>query len=314
MKNINIGTKIIAGFVLLLVFMVISSGFGILKMNHIGEELKAIAEEDIPLTKVVTEATIDQLEQAIWFGRAVRMAEWMKHLKFHHPDPGDTKHGVLPEVVQMLEDTISHFDEYSKKVVEFIEAGKKIAEHGQAEAYSKEINAEFKMVAEQFETIKIHHEEYDHQAHKVFELLREAKTVEATELAEQVEAKEEALDHELEKFLEHIESFTMAAAFKAAKDEHIALVGMISLTAVALVLGMALAWFLSRSITGPIKTAVERLKDIAQGEGDLTQRLELVSKDELGTLAKWFNLFVEKIQTVIVDIGNFSISAGKELY
>ncbi|MCP3940394.1 MAG: HAMP domain-containing protein [Desulfobacteraceae bacterium] len=306
MKNIKIGTKIIAGFALLLVLMVVSSGFGILKMSHIGEELKAIAEEDIPLTKVITETTIDQLEQAIWFGRAVRMAEWIKHLKFHHPDPEDVKHGVLPEVVQMLENAISHFDEYSKKVVKFIEAGQKIAEHGQTEAYSKEINAEFKMVAEQFKTIKIHHEEYDHQAHKVFELLREAKTVEATELAEQVESKEEALDHELEKFLEHIESFTMAAAFKAEKDEQVALAGMVTLTAVALVLGIVLAWFLSRSITGPIRTAVDRLKDIAQGEGDLTQRLELVSKDELGTLAKWFNLFVEKIQIVIVDIAKNS--------
>lgn len=44
------------------------------------------------------------------------------------------------------------------------------------------------------------------------------------------------------------------------------------------------------------------LRDIAEGEGDLTKRLAVKSKDEIGELCSWFNLFVEKIQTIIKDV------------
>ncbi|BBO91660.1 methyl-accepting chemotaxis protein [Desulfosarcina ovata] len=58
----------------------------------------------------------------------------------------------------------------------------------------------------------------------------------------------------------------------------------------------------SRSIVNPINSAVAGLKDIAQGEGDLTMRLEATSKDEVGDLARWFNTFIEKLQGIIKDI------------
>ncbi|RJQ54694.1 MAG: methyl-accepting chemotaxis protein [Desulfobacteraceae bacterium] len=62
-------------------------------------------------------------------------------------------------------------------------------------------------------------------------------------------------------------------------------------------------WVISgRFIIKPISKAVARLKDIAEGEGDLTNRLEISSKDEVGELARWFNVFIEKLQTIIRDI------------
>ncbi len=60
--------------------------------------------------------------------------------------------------------------------------------------------------------------------------------------------------------------------------------------------------FASRSIVRPINAAVAGLKDIAQGEGDLTMRLEDSGKDEVGELARWFNTFIEKLQGIIGDI------------
>ena len=52
-------------------------------------------------------------------------------------------------------------------------------------------------------------------------------------------------------------------------------------------------------ITNRVFATVEMLKDIAQGDGDLTKRLTVDSKDEIGELAKWFNAFVDNIQEVI---------------
>ena len=62
----------------------------------------------------------------------------------------------------------------------------------------------------------------------------------------------------------------------------------------------------------PIRTLIDRIRDIAQGEGDLTQRIEVRSKDEIGQLGRWFNEFVEKIESVIAEVmgGAQQIDAG----
>ncbi|MDX2479294.1 MAG: methyl-accepting chemotaxis protein [Desulfuromusa sp.] len=59
--------------------------------------------------------------------------------------------------------------------------------------------------------------------------------------------------------------------------------------------------FIGRSILQPIKSTTLMLRDVAQGEGDLTKRLD-VSNDELGDLAGWFNTFIAKLQTLIQQL------------
>ncbi|QYJ80353.1 methyl-accepting chemotaxis protein [Shewanella acanthi] len=56
---------------------------------------------------------------------------------------------------------------------------------------------------------------------------------------------------------------------------------------------------LNRSITAPLNDAIDALKDIAQGEGDLSQRLNPKGKDEIAHLAVAFNLFAQKIGDMI---------------
>jgi methyl-accepting chemotaxis protein len=75
--------------------------------------------------------------------------------------------------------------------------------------------------------------------------------------------------------------------------------------AIALLAGLVVAviiLFSARAIVRPINAAVAGLKDIAQGEGDLTMRLQVSSRDEAGELARWFNTFIEKLQGIIRDI------------
>ena len=65
-----------------------------------------------------------------------------------------------------------------------------------------------------------------------------------------------------------------------------------------------LFWVISNYIAKPLVAMVDRLKDIAQGEGDLTQRLAVNSNDEISELAKWFNSFLEKLQGIIAEVGD----------
>ncbi|MFA0312043.1 chemotaxis protein [Vibrio splendidus] len=66
--------------------------------------------------------------------------------------------------------------------------------------------------------------------------------------------------------------------------------------------GLAIIAFASLSIVRPIRQVVERLNDIASGEGDLTQRLEVKSQDEIGQLSQGFNLFLDKLQHTIKEV------------
>lgn len=74
--------------------------------------------------------------------------------------------------------------------------------------------------------------------------------------------------------------------------------------AVSMVVFVIIVFFLANSIVAPINKILAGLKDIAQGEGDLTMRLPSDRKDEIGELANWFNLFVEKLQKIISGIAN----------
>ncbi|MBN1895384.1 HAMP domain-containing protein [bacterium] len=59
---------------------------------------------------------------------------------------------------------------------------------------------------------------------------------------------------------------------------------------------------LSREVTGGILTAEDVMRDIAQGEGDLTRRLEIQSNDEVGRLQHWMNHFMDKIHELIGQV------------
>ena len=75
------------------------------------------------------------------------------------------------------------------------------------------------------------------------------------------------------------------------------LIGIIVLTT-----GVIIAFLIGRSITCPLNKAVEAMYDIAAGEGDLTQRLQIKGKDELNSLAKAFNQFAEKVHKTIQHV------------
>jgi methyl-accepting chemotaxis protein len=55
-------------------------------------------------------------------------------------------------------------------------------------------------------------------------------------------------------------------------------------------------------VTNPIVKVAETLKDISEGEGDLTRSIAVPSKDEVGDLARYFNLTLEKIKKLIITI------------
>ena len=85
----------------------------------------------------------------------------------------------------------------------------------------------------------------------------------------------------------------------ASRSHQSAVAWSLVLTVASAVIGIILAMLFARSVTVPLNRLLDMLKDIAQGRGDLTRRLEVESADELGELAEGFNTFVDKIQDVV---------------
>jgi len=73
----------------------------------------------------------------------------------------------------------------------------------------------------------------------------------------------------------------------------------IAVSAIVLAFLVLAAMFLSRSISKPIVNVVDTLKDISEGEGDLTKRIAVRSDDEIGDLSNYFNKTMEKIRNLI---------------
>jgi methyl-accepting chemotaxis protein len=67
------------------------------------------------------------------------------------------------------------------------------------------------------------------------------------------------------------------------------------------VIGFA-AFFISRSISRPINSLAFILKDISQGDGDLTKTISINAQNEIGELARYFNLTIGKIQRLVLSI------------
>ncbi len=77
-----------------------------------------------------------------------------------------------------------------------------------------------------------------------------------------------------------------------------------------------LGYFIANTIVKPIRKVVYMIKDIATGEGDLTVRLGINSRDEVGELGKWFDTFVEKLQSIISQVKGSAkevANAGSEI-
>ena len=71
---------------------------------------------------------------------------------------------------------------------------------------------------------------------------------------------------------------------------------------VCLIVLLVISRKISRSIFVRLDDVIGRMKDVAEGEGDLTQRIEINSHDEVAELGRWFNTFMDKLQGLIIQV------------
>ncbi len=78
---------------------------------------------------------------------------------------------------------------------------------------------------------------------------------------------------------------------------------MLSAVFILTIVIVSVSFFLAnRVLFRPLRKVVDMVRDIAEGEGDLTKRLDDSRKDEIGEMAGWFNQFLDKIHEVVSKV------------
>jgi nitrogen fixation/metabolism regulation signal transduction histidine kinase len=107
-----------------------------------------------------------------------------------------------------------------------------------------------------------------------------------------------------------VEAAEALAAEQIGQVKRISYTVIIIALAAAVLLGIASAFFCTRIIVRPVARVAHGLQSIAEGEGDLTMRLDIHSKDEIGQLAYWFNLFIQKMDELMKEIAGNAKQLG----
>ena len=132
-----------------------------------------------------------------------------------------------------------------------------------------------------------------------------------------VEDREELRDilNDFEPLLDNYIPKQASAVYKAESAELERVLGAIRVrilatifTVAAILIGCLFA--ISLSITTSLRTVIGRLHDIADGDGDLTKRIELSRRDEFGELARCFNNFVEKLHAIIYQVSQSTLQVA----
>ncbi len=270
MKNLTIGVRLGLGFASLIVLIVAMAVFAFTELKKIKNSVDTVSTIDMP----IVEASADSLESIQNVCRSVVMIVAI-------PD-----HEFRTREQRYIEEQRTRYRDRFKKLEELntTASGKDLIEK------IKTATAKLAVLNNTVMTFALKGDEAE--ADKILENQWEP-AFKSIELA--FADLHKHIDEEKDR---NYKSAT--ATYKAAEF------GLLTACLIAVLAALIFALLVTRSITVPLSKMRDMLQDIAQGEGDLTKRLTADSKDELGEVSRWFNLFVEKLHGIINQISSTS--------
>jgi len=110
------------------------------------------------------------------------------------------------------------------------------------------------------------------------------------------------LEERMELVSDNIGAFAARTAESARAEQTSAVNWMLALWGAATLLLLASAWSTANAITRPIREVIESIRNIAQGDGDMTQRLDANGADELAELCKGINSFIANLDVLLAQV------------
>jgi methyl-accepting chemotaxis protein len=264
LTNLKIGTRLTVGFALLLTLLLVIAGVGINRMGSIAADTERIVTH----YNVQNNMARDMSEQIQIVARLLRTV--------------------------LLMDNLADKRENAQKIAKARETYDELAKRLEATSKSPESKA---LMAE----VASHVAKARSANSQVLDLALAGRDKEANRLLfAEARGATQAWQNSLDKSSTYFRERVDKAYENAKTTEKQAEITVLSVGALALILGAVLALLITRSITRPLAAVGSVIETVAQG--DLTQRVDLASRDELGDLARLLNTTNEGLREMVLQI------------
>jgi methyl-accepting chemotaxis protein len=105
-------------------------------------------------------------------------------------------------------------------------------------------------------------------------------------------------------YIDDIDRATAIYSDSAWGQMRVQIQSAVTSSAILALLTIFIMLWVARRVSQPINIMVDTLRDIADGEGDLTRRLDVTGKDEIAQLGEAFNRFVSKLHGIITEVSS----------
>ena len=265
LTNLKIGTRLSVAFGLILLLLLVVMGTGLNRLGAVGDNTKEIVEH----YNMQERLAYDMAEQQHVVSRIMRTI-------ILDTDPAEKK-------------------KYDEKLEEARKSYDEAAAHLLSTLRSEESKSLFAAVQAARDKVRPANT-------RVLELsIKNGRDKEAAVvLIDEVQPLANALQKDIDALINFLKKSTVKRYEEAKTAESQATTYMLAISTLALICGIALSFFITKSITTPLKAVGAVIEVVAQG--DLTQRVEIDSKDELGDLGRILNSTNEGLREMVLQI------------
>jgi len=285
----SIRTKLTSLNVALVLTLIGCMAFALVKMDKIGEELVQIAETDVPLANIVAEVTSKQLEQDIYFERALRYGQEMA------ADAAARGHFIS---------TVGSFENLTTVIDQNILVGQKLSNSAVNNARDDTEKQAFLQVNQALKKMGDEHKKYTQSVGQVFDLISQGSVSSAMQKAETLEQDVQNVIRALETMQHDLNQFISEATLKAEHDEQAAVTFLLIVTSIASVIALIASVLITRSISNGLVAAIDTAGVIAGG--DLRHEVEVTHHDEVGQLENALKTMRENLHEMTNEMNNSS--------
>lgn len=283
-NNLSITQKMIALVGCLLALTLMVSTYSITKMKRVAVEIEAIAHDNLPLAKLMTDMTVHQLEGAITLERVFRAAG------IESSQGKQQQNQYQAQLVELVNKFKQEFNQ-SRQLLE------SSIEH----TISPSIRSYLTNLEQDLDSLGREHQEFERKLNDLLNELRSGREVKLLVAdAEHIEQLQINLDQHLIDILFKIEQATEQSVLVAEQEEREALWGMIYLSVFAIIFGLLLGFAFSKQIVMAIARARKLANEMA--EGNFSQRAKVTTGDEIGQLVVSMNTMAQSISYIIGEV------------
>lgn len=279
LNKLSITSKIYLLGVSQILLMFVIGVISLIQMNKIGIELVDIAERDIPLSNMLSKMSEHKLEQTIFFQRALLHASL---------EPDEANEKIENKLTSLTQKIQSEFEKSEKFVTDSIDY-----------LHSEKAKASFTSLASD---LKLLNKEYQSISVNINDVIEATKTQSVGSLGDKIkliEVAEDKFEKKLIALLSQIQQFTLNSALQAENDEKQGIHLILYIFIFSVIVSVVLSYLISRAIALPVNKLKNRLIEIADGDGDLTLKLDESAGDEIGDTARAFNKFLLMLRETI---------------